>query len=198
MIRREHGGRGLCYSVIDGVQVRRHLQSLVVLYADVNELINRLLGVDVVPMKNSMAGINVNVTPPGGSYRWHYDRNVLTATLYLNQVTGGDIELCPNFRISRSRSPCRLARAADRLLQVPVVIEAFGRKVAVSPRPGVLVLMRGDRCLHSVTPVGGTRHRVNIVMSFDDADGVARESDELDTYLYSQAEVRSADPNYQR
>jgi hypothetical protein len=58
--------------------------------------------------------------------------------------------------------------------------------------------MRGDRCLHSVTPVGGTQHRVNIVMSFDDANGVPRESDELDTYLYSQAEVRSADPNYQR
>jgi hypothetical protein len=40
-----------------------------------------------------------NITPPGGEYRWHYDRNAATAILYLNEVPGGETEMFPNYRL---------------------------------------------------------------------------------------------------
>jgi hypothetical protein len=196
LVHREHAGRGLHYQVIDGNRVERFLPSLEVLYRQVNGLVNDLLAVQVVPLGSHRVGLNVNITPPGGSYRWHYDRNALTATLYLNHVSGGDLELCPNYRISRGNDARRPARAADRLLQVPGVMRLFGRKVRVHPEPGVLVVMRGDRCLHSVSEVTGRRRRINVVMAYDEIGRVSQEGDELDTYLYSQDDVRSADPNY--
>jgi hypothetical protein len=196
VVHREHARRGLHYSVIDGLHVERHLPELSVLYGRVNTLVNDLLAVDVVPLANRRAGLNVNITPPGGSYRWHYDRNALTATLYLNEVAGGDLELCPNYRLSRGGDAGPLARAADRLLQAPAMMCLFGGKVSVRPRAGVLVVMRGDRCLHSVSEVTGPERRINVVMAYDEVGRTSQEGDELDTYLYSQDDVASSDPNY--
>lgn len=44
--------------------------------------------------------------PPGGEYRWHYDRNAVTAILYLNEVPGGETEIFPNFRLVFRRGRC--------------------------------------------------------------------------------------------
>jgi hypothetical protein len=74
-------------------------------------------------------------------------------------------------------------------------MRALGHKVVVHPEPGLLVLLRGDRCLHSVTAVTGSECRYNLVMAFDSAGSPRRDAGALDAYLYSQAEVR-ADPNY--
>jgi hypothetical protein len=196
-IRRQHGGRGLCYRVIDGLRVERDLPGLLTVYEAVNAEVNERLGVHVVPVAEPLARVNVNITPPGGSYRWHYDRNTLTATLYLNEVAGGDLELCPNYRLSRGARAGVVGRSADRLLETRGVMRVLGRKVTVHPQPGLLVVMRGDRCLHSVTAVDGTECRVNLVMAFDHVGCAGRKASALDTYLYSQEQV-SADPNYVR
>src|SRR3954469_11141126 len=150
IIHREHARRGLHYGVIDGQRVHRHLPDLERIYREVNAKVNALLPSPVVPLRNEVAALNVNVTPPGGSYRWHYDRNSVTATLYLNGVEGGELELCPNYRLGAGRHPNWLTGRADRLLQTALLRRVLGRKVAVAPRPGTLVIMRGNRCLHSV------------------------------------------------
>lgn len=197
IIRREHGGRGLCYQVIDGGRVVRDLPGLLDVYEAVNAEVNERLGVHVVPVAEPLARVNVNITPPGGSYRWHYDRNTLTATLYLNGVDGGELELCPNYRLSRGAGASLVGRTADRVLEWRGVMWAFGHKVVIRPEPGLLVVMRGDRCLHSVATVTGPECRVNLVMAFDEVGHAARPAAQLDTYLYSQDDVRS-DPNYTR
>lgn len=199
LVHREHAQRELRYRVIDGLRVTRDLPGLDSLCDEVKATVEARLGVDLALLDDRRVAVNVNVTPPGGSYRWHYDRNPVTALLYLNAVDGGALELCPNYRLSAGRSSGVLGRAADRVLQHPRVRRTLGHTVSLSPRAGDLVVMRGDRCLHSVTEVAGDRDRVNLVISFDDADRPrveARAGDELDTYLYSQDEVRSADPNY--
>lgn len=198
LIRREHRGRGLCYRVIDGVRVQRDLPQLLDVYEAVNAEVDRRLGFHVVPVAEPLARVNVNITPPGGSYRWHYDRNAFTATLYLNRVSGGELEVCPGYRLSRGAEAGALGRAADRALQWRGVMRALGRKVAVHPAPGLLVLMRGDRCLHSVTAVDGDESRFNLVMAFDEVGRAPRAAAELDAYLYSPEEVAPADPNYSR
>src|SRR6202171_3353262 len=81
----------------------------------------------------------------------------------------------PRSQLSRSsRRPC----AGD-----PVIMKVAGREVSIEPVPGRLLVMNGQRSLHSVTAVRGGADRVNVVMSFDDV--AARPGDELDMYLYS-------------
>jgi len=199
LVHREHARRELHYRVIDGLRVERDLTALQPLCADVKARVEARLGIRLELLADRRVAVNVNVTPPGGSYRWHYDRNPVTALLYLNAVEGGTLEVCPNYRLSTGRHSGVLGRAADRVLQSEPVRRRIGHTVSLTPRPGDLVVMRGDRCLHSVSEVTGPADRVNLVISFDDAERPrvqAQDGDELDTYLYSQDQVRSADPNY--
>jgi hypothetical protein len=71
-----------------------------------------------------------------------------------------------------------------------------GRKVSIEPVPGRLLVMNGQRSLHSVTAVRGGADRVIVVTSFDDDEVAARHGDELDTYLYSSQPMSAGDPNY--
>jgi hypothetical protein len=100
---------------------------------------------------------------------------------FVNELTGAPLD--PNYRVGRGRTS--VARPADRVLGTPVVMRVAGRKVSVEPVPGRLLVMNGQRSLHSVTAVRGGADRVNVVMSFDDDEVTARPGDELDTYLYS-------------
>ena len=141
--------------------------------------------------------MNVNITPPGGSYRWHYDRCPVTAMLYLNTVSGGEIEFYPN-----SRLPCGPfeGTAFQRCLDAVTASRCVRtltrrRRVAVPPVPGRLLVLRGDHCLHSVSEVGDGSDRINLVVSYT-TPGAERALPDLDSYLYSDAPFARPDPNY--
>lgn len=108
LVSRAAKPRPLLYQVIDGHAVRAHLPEIADLYARVREVAERRAGRALVPLHDSAADVNVNVTPAGGAYRWHYDRNHVTAILYLNVVSGGEIELYPKHRVLLPRG--RLGR----------------------------------------------------------------------------------------
>jgi hypothetical protein len=198
VIRRDSPGRSLHYRVIDGDRIHAELPRLVGLYDAVARLARgRSRRPDLAPLANRAASVNVNLTPPGGEYRWHYDRNAVTAILYLNAVEGGETEVYPNYRLHLGRFKDTAAQCAlDRLLQAPAVLRRFGRKLAVAPLAGRLILMRGDRCLHSVRPVAGERQRVNVIMTFDTPRIRFRAECDLDPYLYSRRPSPGFDPNY--
>jgi len=145
IIQRACGSRDLRYSVIDGDAIAESFPEIASLYA-------ARLGGDVIALASRRVAINVNITHPGGEYRWHYDRNPLTALLYLNEVEGGEIEIYPGYRIE--------------------------------PQPGRLVIMNGNRCLHSVRRVARGM-RIALVFAYDLA-GESRTAarPELDRYLY--------------
>jgi glycosyltransferase involved in cell wall biosynthesis len=198
VIHRKQSGRSLHYMVIDGLAIREHFPQLAKLNADVNSLVNRLNGEELEPLGNPAARININVTPPDGEYRWHYDRNRVTAILYLNEVAGGETEMFPNYRIYLGRSKhTRLQRWLDALLMKKPVVWLFGKKLTIAPRKGMLIVMRGDRCLHSVRRVEGVEDRINIIMTFDTPGAVFPVEKELDSYLYSKKSTPAFDPNYQ-
>src|SRR5258708_757152 len=128
LIHRRERGRSLRYFVMDGNVIRQSCPALADLYQRVGEVVRETTGLDLVPMSNGTAGLNVNITPPGGEYRWHYDRNAVTAILYLNSVVGGEIEIYPNYRVHLGRwSATRLQRMADRFLRLSAVRQAFGK-----------------------------------------------------------------------
>jgi len=198
LIERPGRTRPLKYRVINGEEIQSRLPGIQKLYEGMLSVAQREAQENVVPLSNRKVGVNVNITPEGGAYRWHYDRNAVTAVLYLNEVTGGEVEAYPNYRVllPGPRSS-RMQSYLDRFLQMGLFLRLFGRKKTIAPRPGLLIIMRGDRCLHSVRPVYGERERVCVVMSFDSADAAFPQERGLDAYLYSSQEFAAKkDPNY--
>jgi hypothetical protein len=164
VIYRRESERSLNYKVIDGDRIREHFPQLTSLYAAVNRLARDISSLDLVPLSNQTATVNVNVTPPAGEYRWHYDRNAVTAILFLNEVVGGEIEMYPNYRIYLGwKKHTRFQRWLDSLLRLKIILKRFGRKISLAPREGMLVIMRGDKCLHSVRAVESSNERLNII-----------------------------------
>ena len=199
LVQRAGRGRSLYYRVINGDEVAAHLPRISALYQRVNDEVNNLWGSKLAPLDNRTVGVNVNITPPGGEYRWHYDRNAATAVLYLNAVAGGEVELYPNFRVFIGRGRLsRLQQLLDRALQTRIAARAFDRRKAViAPTPGYMVVMRGDRCLHSVRAVEGERDRICIVMSYDVPGATFQQAEALDRYLYTPGDAdHVGDPNY--
>ena len=196
-VERRTRGRDLRYQVIDGSRIASALPTVGTLLDATDRVVAELCRRPLVRLAGQ-AGVNVNITPPGGSYRWHYDRCPVTAMLYLNTVSGGEIEFYPN-----SRMPCgpfggtSLQRRLD--AAGAQCVRALGRRrlVVVRPAPGRLLILRGDRCLHSVRDVGEGADRINLVVSYG-IPGAERSLPELDSYLYSDAPAARPDPNYTR
>ncbi|HEY1352933.1 MAG TPA: 2OG-Fe(II) oxygenase [Ktedonobacteraceae bacterium] len=195
-IHRPMRGRSLHYAVIDGEMVEQHLPMVHQLYQEMNRFLNEISPQTLFPLDEKKAGANVNITPPGGQYRWHYDRNEVTALVYLNKVQGGEIEFYPHYRFFlKNRTLTRLQRWLDAFLRLSIIRNLFGRKIAITPMPGRLVLLQGNRCLHSVRPMEGEGERINLVLSYDIFER-SPENKALNTYLYTQQDVTSSDPNY--
>lgn len=209
-IERLNGELPLKYSVIDGKRVAEDLPDVSHMYERVTRLVKKLWRGAIEPLADAKVACNINITQPGGSYRYHYDRNALTAILYLNATRGGETECYPNYRLAlRGRSlhgrsveqvaaqaPSHAQLLVDRLLQNRFVRCVAGRQLLVRPHPGRLLIMQGNRCLHSVRPVLGSADRINIVMSYDRPHARFDVAGDLNRYLYSAAETHTADPNY--
>ena len=198
-IHRPMKGRSLRYHVINGDQIQESLSGIWELYTgEVNDLVNESLGFPLEPLANTRAGVNVNLMRPNqSSYRWHYDRACVTAILYLNEVQGGDTEFYPNYRILLEKGKnTTVQRALDSFIQIKPIRNVFGNMVRVSPKVGRLVMMRADRCWHSVRSVLGESERINMILSYDFPGTEFPTEEGLDSYLYTQDEQRSTDPNY--
>lgn len=197
VIYRQAGERPLHYSVIDGECIRDHLPDVVTLAGEVNRLVNSITKQDLTLLADEKVAVNINITSKGGAYRWHYDRNAVTAILYLNETEGGETECYPNYRINLpARRFSRLQKISDQILQAPLLRRIFGCRVLVAPKTGTLLIMRGNECLHSVLPVTGETERVNVIISFDLPGKTFAVAAGLNQYLYHAAAASSTDPNY--
>ncbi len=194
LIVRESNGRALRYRVIDGDAIYTSLPGITKLYDGVLRLLQHR-DPHLEPLANRTASVNVNITPPGGEYRWHYDQNAVTAIVFLNTIHDGETEMYPNFRIHLAQwKDSWVQHALDRLLRC---FARAARPIVVAPTQGRMILMHGDRCLHSVRRVvSGTR--INVVMAFDAPGSCFRAAEPLNSYLYSRTPSPEFDPNYRR
>lgn len=189
--------RWIDYSVIDGNQIKSCLPEIWNLYQRINQQVNLITGENLIPFKDERLGCNISIITAGGSFRWHYDRNVFTAVLYLNQVEGGETECYPNYRILLPDFfYSGWQRLLDGLLELGIVRWLSGKRILVKPQVGSLLIIPGKRCLHSVCPVTGAGDRIAIVMAYDYPEANPKNNSDLHEYLYNQAATIKSDPNY--
>ena len=197
VIERRNEELPLKYSVIDGDRIANDLPDVLNVYERVTRVVKELWSGEFEPLADRKVACNINITQPGGSYRYHYDRNAVTAILYLNATRGGETECYPNYRLSLAPAAhSTLQQKLDRVLQNRFVRSVAATQLLVRPRPGRLLIMQGNRCLHSVRPVLESADRINIVMSYDRPHARFDVDANLNRYLYSAAETYVGDPNY--
>ena len=197
LIERTCSDRALRYSVIDGEAIAQSLPEVAAIFEEMRRALATATGREVLPLADARAAINVNITSPGGEYRWHYDRNPLTAIVYLNSVEGGAIELHPRYRLFLGRlRHSKLQRLIDCVLRWRWMRALAAEPVVISPAGGRVVAMNGLRCLHSVRRVErGTR--IALVFAYDYAgDETCSTASDLDRYLYTGDAMPQRDPNY--
>jgi hypothetical protein len=196
LIERQVRERSLRYKVVDGRRIAEALPEIDDLTTRVEEALNRTCGPGLLPIDDVVAARNINVTPPGGEYRWHYDRNAATAIIYLNEVAGGQTEIFPNYRILfRDGRYQRIQQWLDDVLRLRFARRLFGHLKVVEPHQGTLVIMRGNTTLHSVREVLGTEDRIAIVLAYD-YPGRGNQRNALNSYLYTSVPRVEGDPNY--
>lgn len=104
VIERANGELPLRYAVIDGDQIAECLPEVSRVYERTTRLVKKLWPGKIEPLVDRKVACNINITEPGGSYRYHYDRNAVTAVLYLNEIKGGETECYPDYRLPLAAS----------------------------------------------------------------------------------------------
>lgn len=184
VIYREEKGRSLNYMVMEGWRFHEALPEAEAIVERIRRQLESICGESLVLIDDARAACNVNITPPGGEYRWHYDRNLVTALVYLNGVEGGETDMYPNYRIMWPWVwPRKMQAFLDRLLFNQGIRALMGHPTAVTPAQGTFVALHGNTTLHSVRPVRGEEYRVNLVVAFD-RPGSDSKRRTLDAYLY--------------
>jgi hypothetical protein len=93
------------FLTFNGEDVVQNVPSASRFYTQVNEVVNSLSGRHYNPLDNIKIGLSINITPAGGTFSWHYDRNEIMAILYLNEVEGGgQLEFYPKYRLIMKNS----------------------------------------------------------------------------------------------
>jgi hypothetical protein len=106
-----------------------------------------------------------HIAKEGDGLSWHFDPNDGVTTLLLQSPeAGGVLEVAPWVRRGGEEGRA-IARA--------VVDGAYDGIVQIDQEPGTLVLFRGHRSLHRVTPVDGPVARINLVCSYSSEPGHA-------------------------
>eukprot|EP00697_Spironema_sp_BW2_P007870 gnl/Spiro4/22277_TR10970_c0_g1_i1.p1 gnl/Spiro4/22277_TR10970_c0_g1~~gnl/Spiro4/22277_TR10970_c0_g1_i1.p1 ORF type:complete len:341 (+),score=76.20 gnl/Spiro4/22277_TR10970_c0_g1_i1:90-1112(+) len=160
-------------------------------YKDLNVLVNKVSGLDLNEMSNKNPTLNCLIAYKGQSFGlWHYDRNAVTANLYLTTVENGATEYYPNYRIHLGKirpmwQYSRLQHYIDKIQQTKFMRDLFGGTYHKVPCVrGTLIIFRGDRSLHRGAPnESDDVPRVNIVCAYDLPGNICDNPDH-DAFLY--------------
>src|SRR5262249_7535555 len=110
-----------------------------------------------------LASININFYGSGQELGWHFDNSKFTVTIMLRQAErGGAFEFAPNIREDSEAGYACVARILDR---------SHARLGELSQDPGAMVVFKGSRSLHRVTPSFGPVARTIAILSYTSEPG---------------------------
>lgn len=110
------------------------------------------------PFTDNLASVNVNFYGANQELGWHFDNSIFTVTLMLRQAEqGGLFEFAPNIR---QEGPAGFERVGQILDGDHTLVQELKQD------PGALVLFKGSRSLHRVTPSFGAHPRTIAILSY--------------------------------
>lgn len=132
-------------------------------WAPLREFVRRVLELDELhPSADPFDAVNIARFDAGDELGWHFDNSDFSVTLMYRQAeSGGTFEYVPALRSDDDPNHAGVAAVLDGDV-TPEVLDI---------EPGTLCVFRGHHSLHRVTPVAGTRSRLNSVLTFRDRPG---------------------------
>ena len=130
---------------------------------------------------------NVLCYGEGDRSTWHFDRgNEFTVTVMLQEPeAGGIFEIAPEILERQDDDSVDMSALAD-------VLNGDKTNVIQVPRaPGSLVIFRGDRSVHRVSPIEGDRLRLMAVLVYETRPGVLGRP-EVNATIYGPRVVQGA------
>jgi hypothetical protein len=137
------------------------------------------------PYEDEVSGINILYYPTGTSLGWHFDNSTFTTTLMVREAeAGAAFEFVPFLRSDTDRAYESIAalRAGDRSLVK-----------ALHQTDGTLVLFKGSRTVHRVTPVIGDTTRLLATMTFSPEPGARLSAVNQMTFYGRSAALQGAE-----
>jgi len=132
----------------------------------VQRFVAACLGLPAVhPLADPLAGLCLNVIPPGRAHPWHFDTNEFSVSILTRPAQeGGVFEYCPNIR----------SAGAENLADVRDVLTGRADPLVrrLTLRPGDLQLFTGRFSLHRVTTVRGPTARHTAILAYSERPGV--------------------------
>jgi hypothetical protein len=120
---------------------------------------------EVHPLADPLAGLCLNIVPPGRAHPWHFDTNEFVASILTQRPEGGGVfEYCPHIRSADD----------ERFAEVRAVLDGRRHHLVhrLALRPGDLQLFAGRYSLHRVTTVTGATARHSAILSYCERPGV--------------------------
>lgn len=169
-------GITLKYRVVTGEMIRDHFVELFKFYCSQSTLkwMATVIGANKLFTSNHItSAININsMQQPTERYPWHFDAIPYTAMLYLTSSEvgqGGALEVYPNLKIA-GKAPSEAELNSTEKLQIV-------------PEAGMLILMNGACCYHSVAPLLKSANRLSVPMVFP-TTLVHERAIEVDEFIY--------------
>jgi hypothetical protein len=143
-----------------GAPIRRLYES-----DDLTGFIAAVLGKDVLYRSaDPLDALEIAIFDPSEELGWHFDNSEFSVTvMYQEAETGGHFEYRPWLRTEREENYPAVRQilhgAPDGVVRLP-------------SSPGTLAVFRGQHALHRVTPVTGSRPRINSVLTYGEHPGM--------------------------
>ena len=152
----QHSGKkAIAFDQIPGsAPIRRLYES-----GDLTGFIAAILGKRVLYRSaDPLDALEIAIFGDGDELGWHFDNSEFSVTvMYQQSDAGGHFDYCPGLRTGQDQNyPAVreiLRGAPDGVIRLP-------------GSPGTLAVFRGQHALHRVTPVSGSRPRINSVLTY--------------------------------
>ena len=153
------------------------------------DFLSRVAELPVYRNQDPYQSLNISVMDQGGCQQWHFDSGDMVITLLLQEPEGGGIfEYVPSIR-----SP-----TDENFNSVQRVLEGHREQVVQNRlQAGTLSLFRGHYSLHRVTPVEGTRRRLQAILGYSTKpDLLGSKASSILHYGPRVAEIENSNPLY--
>jgi len=143
-----------------GAPIRRLYES-----DDLTGFIAALLGKPVLYRSaDPLDALEIAIFEDGDELGWHFDNSEFSVTvMYAQPEAGGHFDYHPGLRTERDENypavQSVLQGRPDGVLRLP-------------SQPGTLAVFRGQHAIHRVTPVSGSRPRINSVLTYGEHPGM--------------------------
>lgn len=170
------------FRTINGSTIDNNIPEITSIYDNTIHKIVGLINNNMFTLVDRKIGVSINKTSKGNNFQAHFDRNLITAVIYVgDQFKGGTMLIHPRVRILlKNNTKYSILRKAqlffDKVVKTPIYLKFFSRSIEITPKVGTLLIFEGSKTLHEVKPVL-EGDRISIQLAYDKFNKIYQSTD---------------------